>query len=126
MSDALVANQYNPITTSYPNSQELPLKDDPGCPALWVGDRTGQRLAEAAKIGQPIVTLTLEAWIEENATTDTVWSCLGSSPDHEAVDRELAHRRPERARRQRPPRQLALARYFAERQRNRDICWRRI
>ena len=45
MSDDQVANQYNPITTTYPNKQKLPIAGDPGCPALWVGDATGQSLA---------------------------------------------------------------------------------
>jgi hypothetical protein len=123
MSDALVANQYNPITTGYPNNQELPLKDDPGCPALWVGDRTGQRLAEAAKIGQPIVTLTLEASIEENATTNTLWGCLpGSGPDHECGLIVNTHTDgPSVPEDNGPLGMLALARYFAQRQRNRDL-----
>lgn len=84
MSDDQVANQYNPITTGYPNVQGVPEPGDDGCPALWVGERTGQRLADCAAAGEPNVTLTLNASITANAATETVWGVLrGSGPDHE-------------------------------------------
>jgi hypothetical protein len=84
MSDDQVANQYSPITTGYPNPQGVPILGDPGCPSLWVGDGTGQWLADRAASGQPNVTLTLNASITPNAPTETIWGVLpGSGPDHE-------------------------------------------
>jgi hypothetical protein len=84
MSDDQVANQYNPFTTKYPHSTGLPVRGDPGCPALWVGDGTGRSLARSAAIGHAEVTLTLTASITPDATTDTVWGVLpGSGADHE-------------------------------------------
>ncbi len=84
MSDDQVFHQCNPITTSYPNGHGVPEKHDPGCPALWVGDSTGQRLAHRSASGQPNVKLTLNAQVTSNAATETIWGVLrGSSPDHE-------------------------------------------
>jgi hypothetical protein len=76
MSDDQVANQYNPLTTRYPNEQGKPVHGDPGCPALWVGERTGDWLADSAKTGQARVTLTLTAKIKRDAVTETLWGVL--------------------------------------------------
>jgi hypothetical protein len=84
MSDDQVANQYNPITTTYPNKEGRPVAGDPGCPALWVGDGTGRSLARSAAIGHAKVTLTLTASITADAVTETVWGVLpGSGADHQ-------------------------------------------
>jgi len=84
MSDDLVANQYNPFTSKYPNASGLPEPGDTGCPALWVGDTTGRSLAHYAQVGTPTVTLKLTATITKDATTDTIWGVLpGSGTDHE-------------------------------------------
>ena len=82
MSDDQVANQYNPITTGYPTPDGVPhSNDDTGCPALWVGDGTGQWLADCAAMGQPSVTLTLKALIECDATTETIWGVMRGCRD---------------------------------------------
>lgn len=81
MSDDQVANQYNPLTTGYPNETGLPTPNDGGCPALWVTDSVGRWLAGCAAIGQPSVTLTLNATIKPDAPTETLWGVLpGSDP----------------------------------------------
>jgi hypothetical protein len=82
MSDDQVANQYNPITTGYPNPDGVPHSDnDPGCPSLWVGDGTGQWLADCAAMGQPSVTLTLNASIQRDAPTETIWGVMRGCGD---------------------------------------------
>jgi len=123
MSDDQIANQYNPITTKYPNGTGLPVPGDPGCPALWVGDATGRQLCFAAKMGQPTVTLTLTASITKDATTDTVWGVLpGSGPDHDRGLIVNTHTDgPNVPEENGALGMLALARYFASRQRNRDL-----
>jgi MYXO-CTERM domain-containing protein len=123
MSDDQVANQYNPFTTPYPNSKRAPVPDDPGCPALWVGDRTGQSLARSAATGQAKVTLTLTASITPGAVTETVWGVLpGSGPDHEAGLILNTHTDgPNVPEENGALGLLALARYFAGRQRRRDL-----
>jgi hypothetical protein len=123
MSDDQVANQYNPLTTEYPNLTGLPVPGDPGCPALWVGDRTGQWLSECAAIGQPIVTMILSASITPNAATETVWGVLRGSD----VDRERGLIVNTHTDGPNVPEEngalglLALARYFAKCQRRRDL-----
>jgi hypothetical protein len=123
MSDDQIANQYNPFTTGYPNKTGLPDKNDPGCPALWVGEKTGERLAEAVKTGQPTVTLTLDAEITPNATTDTLWGVLeGSGPDHERGLIVNTHTDgPNVPEDNGALALLALARYFAPRPHRRDL-----
>jgi hypothetical protein len=123
MSDDLVANQYNPITTGYPNDLGVPVPGDPGCPALWVGDATGRSLAQSAKVGQPTVTLTLTASITWNAMTDTVWGLLpGSDPDHERGLIVNTHTDgPSVPEENGALGMLALAQYFAKRPRRRDL-----
>jgi hypothetical protein len=123
MSDDQVANQYNPFTTKYPNSQGRPVRDDPGCPALWVGDHTGRSLARSAAIGQVKVTLTLTASITPDAATETVWGALpGSGADHQRGLIVNTHTDgPNVPEENGALGMLALARYFAPRQRRRDL-----
>ncbi len=123
MSDDMIANQYNPFTTGYPNKTGRPEKNDTGCPALWVGEKTGERLADAVKTGQPTVTLTLKATIMPNATTDTLWGVLeGSGPDHERGLIVNTHTDgPSVPEENGALALLALARYFAPRQHRRDL-----
>ena len=77
--DDEVANQYNPFTTAYPAVSGLPTPDDPGCPAVWVGDSTGAELAGLAASGQASATLVLTADITVGAATETVWGSLKGS-----------------------------------------------
>ena len=115
MSDDQVANQYNPFTTK--------LVGDPGCPALWVGDQTGEFLARSARAENAQVTLTLTASITPNATTDTVWGVLpGTGADHGRGLIVNTHTDgPSVPEENGALGLLALARYFAQRQRNRDL-----
>jgi hypothetical protein len=123
MSDDQVANVYNPITTGYPNGQGLPVPGDPGCPALWVGDDTGQSLSRSAATGNATVTLTLTAEITKDATTDTVWGVLpGSDIDHQAGLIVNTHTDgPNVPEENGALGMLALARYFAQLPRRRDL-----
>jgi hypothetical protein len=123
MSDDQVANQYNPLTTTYPNSQGLPVPGDPGCPALWIGDGTGRSLARSAAIGHANVTLTLTASITPDAATETVWGVLpGSGVDHQRSLIVNTHTDgPNVLEENGALGMLALARYFSKRQRRRDL-----
>lgn len=123
MSDDLVANQYNPLTTGYPNSSGVPVPGDPGCPALWVGERTGEWLAASAKTGQANVTLTLTAEITPGAVTETVWGVLpGSGPDRQRGLIVNTHTDgPNVPEENGALGMLALAQYFAQREHNRDL-----
>lgn len=123
MSDEQIANQYNPLTTTYPNLQGLPVPDDPGCPALWVGDLTGQSLARSAASGNVKVTLTLTASITPDAATETVWGVLpGSGPDHDRGLIVNTHTDgPNVPEENGALGLLALARYFARQARRRDL-----
>jgi hypothetical protein len=122
MSDDQVANQYNPITTKYPNSSGLPVPGDPGCPALWVGSDTGWSLAQYAATGAD-VTLTLTADITQGAVTETVWGVLpGSGADHQRGLIVNTHTDgPNVPEENGALGMLALARYFAQRPHNRDL-----
>jgi MYXO-CTERM domain-containing protein len=123
MSDDQVANQYNPITTRYPNSRGKPVPGDPGCPALWVGDQTGRSLAHSAAIGNAQIRLTLDASITPGAATDTLWGVLpGSGADHERGLIVNTHTDgPNVPEENGALGLLALARYFARRERRRDL-----
>jgi hypothetical protein len=123
MSDDQVANQYNPLTTGYPNSTGRPLPGDPGCPALWVGDGTGQSLASYAESGQANVTLTLTASITPNAATETVWGVLpGSGADPQRGLIVNTHTDgPNVPEENGALGMLALAQYFAQRPRRRNL-----
>jgi hypothetical protein len=123
MSDDQVANQYNPLTTGYPNKKGVPVPGDPGCPALWVGESTGKSLADSAKTGQAKVTLTLTAKIKANAVTETLWGVLPAS----GADRRRSLIVNTHTDGPNVPEEngalgmLALARYFAKRKRRRDL-----
>ena len=81
MPDDEVANQYNPFITPYPSASGLPTPGDNGCPAVWVGDATGQALSQSARTGAATVTVKLTADITSGAATETVWGFLpGSKP----------------------------------------------
>ena len=123
ISDDQAANQYAPIPTKYPNKEGLPKKYDLGCPALWVGHKTGESLAASAASGNARVTLTLDAEITEGATTDTVWGVLpGTGADHERGLIVNTHTDgPSVPEENGALGLLALAQYFARRQRNRDL-----
>ena len=123
MSDDLVANQYNPLTTPYPNKQGQPVPGDPGCPALWVGDDTGLSLTRSAASGQATVTLTLTASITPDAATETVWGVLrGSGADRERALIVNTHTDgPSVPEENGALGLLALAQYFARRQHRRDL-----
>ena len=123
MSDDQVANQYNPLITGYPNDQGVPKKGDDGCPALWVGDGTGQWLATCAAMGQPKVTLTLNASITAKAATETIWGVLpGSGADHERGLIVNTHTDgPNVPEENGALGLLALAKYFSQRQHRRDL-----
>ncbi len=122
MSDDQVANQYSPFTTPYPNHQRVPVPDDPGCPALWVGDGTGRWLARCAAVGNAKVTLTLTASIIP-ATTETVWGVLrGSGADHDRGLIVNTHTDgPNVPEENGALGLLALAHYFARREHARDL-----
>jgi hypothetical protein len=122
MSDDQVANQYNPLIT-YPNDEGVPKPNDPGCPALWVGDSTGQWLADCAARGQPKVTLTLDASIKAHAATETIWGVLpGSGADHERGLILNTHTDgPSVPEENGALGLLALAKYFCQRQHRRDL-----
>ncbi len=77
--DDEVVNQYNPFTTPYPAASGLATAADPGCPAVWVGDSAGTRLAGLAASGQATATLVLTADVTAGAATETVWGWLKGS-----------------------------------------------
>lgn len=79
MPDEEVINQYNPFTTPYPSASLAATPNDPGCPALWVGESTGSALARQAATGQAIATLVLTAEVTVGAATETVWGWLKGS-----------------------------------------------
>ena len=57
MSDDQVANQYNPITTKYPNKEGCPCRMTADAPRCGSVISTGRSLADSAAIGKPKVTL---------------------------------------------------------------------
>ena len=95
--DDEAANQYNPFTTSYPAASGLPSPGDPGCPAVWVGDSAGTKLAALAAGGQASATLVPTADITAGAATETVWGWLeGSGNTGQNIIIKHPHRRAER------------------------------
>jgi hypothetical protein len=122
MSDDQVANQYAPIIAPYPNNSGVPIPGDPGCPALWVGDRTGQALARSAEIGNAMVTLILTASITKDAATETVWGVLpGSGDDRRGLIVNTHTDGPNVPEENGALGMLALARYFAQQDHRRDL-----
>jgi hypothetical protein len=86
MPDDEVINQYNLFTSHYPSASGLATSDDPGCPALWVGDSTGSELAQAAATGEATATLMLTAEVTAGAATETIWGWLkGSGSTDETI-----------------------------------------
>jgi hypothetical protein len=79
MPDEEIVHQYNPFITPYPSASGLATPGDPGCPALWVGDRVGSKLAKLARSGKARATLTLTADITAGASTETIYGTLSGS-----------------------------------------------
>jgi hypothetical protein len=122
MSDDQVANQYAPFATKYPNNQGVPVPGDPGCPALWVGDLTGQSLVRSAAIGNATVTLTLTASITADAATETVWGVLpGSGANGHSLIVNTHTDGPNVPEENGALGMLALAQYFAQQDHRRDL-----
>lgn len=122
MPDDEVANQYNPFITPYPATPAVPTAGDPGCPAVWVGDATGQSLSRSAATGHATARLVLTAGITEGAATETVWGVLkGSGGTGESIIVNTHTDGPNATEENGALGMLALARYFARRPRNRDL-----
>src|SRR6185312_490452 len=79
MPDDEVANQYNPFITPYASASGRAAPGDPGCPAVWVGEATGNALRTSALSGQATATLRLTASITAHAATETLWGVLPGS-----------------------------------------------
>ena len=121
--DEEVIHQYNPFITPYPAASGLAAPGDPGCPAVWVGDATGARLARLAASGQATATLVLTADITAGAATETVWGWLkGSGATGENIIINTHTDGPNATEENGGLGLLALARYLAGLpSRNRDI-----
>jgi hypothetical protein len=72
-SDPNAVGQYLPFDTPYAN-----------CPALWVNGTEGDKLVRAAKRGES-VELVLEANIQKEAPTDTLWAVLPGSRSDQTI-----------------------------------------
>ena len=124
MPDAEVANQYNPFITPYTTDSGKPSPGDPGCPALWVGERTGQQLRRSAHDGRATVTLRLTARMTSNAATDTVWGVLkGSGSTGESLIVNTHTDGPNATEENGALGMLAMARHFSRVRRNRDLVF---
>jgi hypothetical protein len=99
-SDANAADQYLPFTS--------PLRD---CPALWVGAGTGDRLRRLARNGGRL-HLTLEAEINRDAPTHTLYSVLPGTNEGEAIIVNTHTDGPNACEENGPVGLLALARHF--------------
>lgn len=122
MADDEVANQYNPFITPYPSAAGVPTPGDDGCPAVWVGDATGQALSRSARTGAATVTVKLTADITSGASTDTVWGFLpGSNPGARPLIVNTHTDGPNAAEENGALGMIALAQYFAHRPHARDI-----
>jgi hypothetical protein len=122
MSDAMVANQYTPFAAKYPNASGVPVPGDYGCPALWVGDSTGQGLAHSAAAGTATVTLTLTADITKDAVTETVWGVLrGTGGDGRSLIINSHTDGPNVPEENGALGMLALAQHFAQQGHSRDL-----
>src|SRR5262249_13576654 len=67
------AGQYVPFTFSY---QDIP--------AVWVAGKEGKELLDSARRGT-LATLTLDATISRNATTDTFWAVVEGKNSNESI-----------------------------------------
>lgn len=124
MPDAEVANQYNPFITPYPSESGKATPGDPGCPALWVGERTGQRLQQSVESGEAELTLILTARITPHAATETVWGVLpGRGATGESLIVNTHTDGPNATEENGALGMLAMARHFARVPRNRDLCF---
>lgn len=124
MPDEEVANQYNPFITPYANASGRATPGDPGCPALWVGESTGQELAAGARSGQAQVTLTLTARITPHAATNTLWGVLkGSGSTGESLIVNTHTDGPNATEENGALGMLAMARHFSRVRRNRDLVF---
>ena len=97
---------------------------DPGCPALWVGDKTGQALARSARGGTPTVTLKLTA-VDHAARRDRDGVGRAARVRQPTTDSGLIVNThtdgPNATEENGALGMLALAQYFAQRQRRRDL-----
>lgn len=122
MPDEEVAHQYNPFITPYASSTGLATVGDPGCPAVWVGDATGQSLARTAGTGQATATVTLTADITPSAATETVWGVLkGHGGTGESIIVNTHTDGPNATEENGALGMLALAKYFSGQRLNRDL-----
>jgi hypothetical protein len=100
-SESNAMHQYLPFTTPYQ-----------GCPALWVGPAAGEKLKQAAARGEK-ATLTLEADIDANTPTDTIYAVLPGSIGSETIIINTHTDGPNACEENGPAGLLALARYAA-------------
>lgn len=100
-SESNAMHQYLPFTTPYQ-----------GCPALWVGPAAGEKLEQAAQRGEQ-VTLTLEADIDADTPTDTIYAVLPGSNTGETIIINTHTDGPNACEENGPAGLLALARYAA-------------
>jgi hypothetical protein len=124
MPDDEVANQYNPFITPYASTSGRATPGDPGCPAVWVGEATGQALARSAQSGLATATLTLTADITAQAATETVWGVLpGSGGTGENLIVNTHTDGPNATEENGALGMLAMARSLARARRNRDLVF---
>ena len=95
------AGQVLPFTTGYQ-----------GCPGLWVDEKTGERLREDAKQGAK-ATLVLEAEIDPNAVSKTIYCVLPGRDTKETVIINTHTDGPNACEENGGIALLSLARYFA-------------
>ncbi|WP_459478918.1 zinc-binding metallopeptidase family protein [Clostridium saccharoperbutylacetonicum] len=107
-------NQYLPFTTGYK-----------GCPSLWVDGNTGDKLKELAK-KKVKANMILEAVIEKDAKTETIYSVLAGKNLNETIIINTHTDGPNACEENGGIGLLALAKYFSQiplKQRNRTIIF---
>lgn len=100
-SDENAAHQVLPFTTPYQ-----------GCPALWVGSAAGDALLSHGKRGGR-VQLQLEAALDEDVPTETLFAVLPGSDDRESIIVNTHTDGPNACQENGPVALLALAEHFA-------------
>lgn len=108
------SQQYLPFTEAYK-----------GCPSLWVDFNTGERLKELASINAR-ATIILEASIENNAESSTIYTVLPGSNTEETIIVNTHTDGPNACEENGGIALLALARYFSKipvSERNRTIVF---
>jgi hypothetical protein len=100
-SEENAAGQYLPFTTPYGD-----------CPALWVGASVGDRLKQRASAGGE-ATLVLEASLDEDAETDTIYAVLPGTDPSETIIVNTHSDGPNACEENGGVAILALAHYFA-------------